>query len=362
QTAANFQGNNFTDVVLTTSVSVANSISWGDGIRQTFNPNATNSGLNVGAHTAEPSSPTDGDLFYDSTALSMKARINGAWVELGSGGASPLTTKGDLFTFDTGDQRLAVGADTFVLTADSAEATGIKWAAPAAASQTPWVSDIDADSFSLQDFHALEFTDIASDPAGTIAHINFNSSLLKFNVPTGDAFRWQVNNVDAMSLFNNNLSLLGIVEISSVTDITMSGTLSLGAGIIQFDDVNTTITQSSADLLYDVATGGTHSLRINNIVEYSFNATQADFNSNNIVGLNDLTLAGNIVFPDGIRQTFNPNATNAGLNVGTQSDPDPTSPVNGDIYYNTTNNKFRAYENSVWVDMIVAGGSGDVVG
>lgn len=44
-----------------------------------------------------------------------------------------LTTKGDLLTY-TGSlyARLPVGANTFVLTADSAEASGLKWAAAAA--------------------------------------------------------------------------------------------------------------------------------------------------------------------------------------------------------------------------------------
>ena len=43
---------------------------------------------------------------------------------------SPTTTKGDLIVNDgTNNVRQAVGADTFVLTADSAQATGIKWAA-----------------------------------------------------------------------------------------------------------------------------------------------------------------------------------------------------------------------------------------
>lgn len=44
-------------------------------------------------------------------------------------GVAPLTTKGDILGFDTALARLGVGADDTVLTADSAESTGLKWAA-----------------------------------------------------------------------------------------------------------------------------------------------------------------------------------------------------------------------------------------
>lgn len=48
-----------------------------------------------------------------------------------AGAVSPLTTKGDLYTFSTSDARLAVGANGTTLVADSSEATGMKWATPA---------------------------------------------------------------------------------------------------------------------------------------------------------------------------------------------------------------------------------------
>ena len=44
---------------------------------------------------------------------------------------TPLTTKGDLFGYSTADARIPVGANGTVLTADSAETLGVKWATPA---------------------------------------------------------------------------------------------------------------------------------------------------------------------------------------------------------------------------------------
>lgn len=47
-----------------------------------------------------------------------------------AGGTTPLTTKGDLFGFDTANARIPIGTNNQVLTADSAQALGLKWATP----------------------------------------------------------------------------------------------------------------------------------------------------------------------------------------------------------------------------------------
>ena len=74
---------------------------------------------------------------YDAGILyftSASAAIFYDYIQVGA--ASPLTTKGDLYTFSTSDTRLGVGANNTVLTADSAQATGLKWVAPSSGALT----------------------------------------------------------------------------------------------------------------------------------------------------------------------------------------------------------------------------------
>ena len=76
-----------------TTPTITGAAIWQDGIRQTFNPDGTNSGLNVGSQAGDPSSPSNGDIWYDSTANTLDARINGATVNLGAGGGGGAGTK-----------------------------------------------------------------------------------------------------------------------------------------------------------------------------------------------------------------------------------------------------------------------------
>ena len=68
---------------------------------------------------------------YDAGTLYFISNSASIFFNTDAGGGSPLTTKGDLYGFSTVDARIPIGANNTVLTADSSESLGLKWATPA---------------------------------------------------------------------------------------------------------------------------------------------------------------------------------------------------------------------------------------
>jgi hypothetical protein len=81
-----------------TTPTISGAIGFPDNVRQTANPGTTVAGFNVGSVASDPSTPTNGDLWYRTDLNELTARINGVNVALGAGGGGGDLTSTDIDT------------------------------------------------------------------------------------------------------------------------------------------------------------------------------------------------------------------------------------------------------------------------
>lgn len=99
--------------------------------------------------------PLSADVTLTALVTSVFGRtgavvLTSADITTAGGLVDPTTTKGDILARSSSAlARLAVGPDGQVLTTDSTQASGVKWAPPGAATLTPWTSDINAAGYRL---------------------------------------------------------------------------------------------------------------------------------------------------------------------------------------------------------------------
>lgn len=165
---------------------------------------------------------TTGDIAYRSATANVNTRLGlgtaGQVLRVNSGATAPewattadqtpLTTKGDLFTFDTADARLGVGANGTILVADSSEATGLKWAAPAGGGKVLQV---------LQDTH----TGMVTNNSTTLATTNLSQSITPASASNKVLITANVNAINKPS-GNSSTAVKLVIDRGGSTIYTVS--------------------------------------------------------------------------------------------------------------------------------------------
>lgn len=164
------------------------------------------------------SAGTLGVTQYDGGFLYFSSPSSAIWFDYTQAGTSiPLTTKGDLFGYSTTNARIPVGANGTVLTADSAESTGVKWAAAAGGA-----------NFTL--LNSPSGTALNPNASVTISGISGKDKILVMvtaaNADTGsnNAFpRLRLNSDTGSNYYYNGFMTIGNSTYSSDSFIQMNG-------------------------------------------------------------------------------------------------------------------------------------------
>jgi hypothetical protein len=131
------------------------------------------------------------DLLVAGTGITFTT-VDGVTTIDASGGVSPLTTKGDLYTFDTVDARLPVGTNGQVLYADSTTATGLKWdAAPTGGSGIPHGIASGTDTYTVS-------------IAGVTSYAEGDAYIVRFTNGNTTSCTLNINGLGAVPLYRNN--------------------------------------------------------------------------------------------------------------------------------------------------------------
>lgn len=130
---------------------------------------------------------------------------------------SPLTTKGDILGYSTVNARLAVGSNGQVLTADSTQTLGIKWATPASSGVTTIGSfnsqSSSADGLVISGVTLYAQAATAANPGmvsipASASALSLSSAALSVAVDSSTVKINGSNQLEALSAFQENITLI----------------------------------------------------------------------------------------------------------------------------------------------------------
>jgi hypothetical protein len=222
------------------------------------------------ARTAAITSPQQGQVSFLKDSNTTQYYSGSAWVTVG-GGSSPLTTKGDLYTYSTTDARLGVGTNGQTLVADSTAATGIKWATPS--SGTPAFVGCSLYSTTSQSLTNNTITAITynAENFDTDSFHDNSTNTSRVTIPTGKAGKYLINfmtNCDGgysgiweTWLYKNGSSLAGVFATPSFTSPYNYGAFVIFSGVFEFAvadyfEMYMRQTAGSAKSIYNNSGGG----------------------------------------------------------------------------------------------------------
>ena len=204
--------------------------------------------LTVAAGVPSWATPTTGDIEGVTAGTGISGGGTSGTVTITNSMATAIDAKGDLVAGTGADAfaRLGVGANGTLLTADSSEATGLKWAAPAAS--TPTAVGASAYKSGNQSIGNATFTAVTFNTEffDTDAFHDNSTNTSRFTIPSGKGGKYLVTTMITFAQNANGRRLLRI-RLNNTTTYAECEAPASGVG-------DTSITLQSTILLNLVAT------------------------------------------------------------------------------------------------------------